>query len=185
MENIILYGVPGSGKTSLAEILSDILKLPHWEADEMRKIGQWGRSPESDPFFFLPTTEAYQAIGPRIPENVIRGLVGVRNAYKDLVAKEIASYKDGYVVEAAFLDPASLKDNGAVMLITVPSEEKHRGQFLVHRTEDAFTNGQFENARIIHEFLMQEAKELNIPVLENDGDLNSLAEKSQKVIGLF
>jgi len=177
MMNIILYGVPGSGKTSLARALSESLKLPHLEVDEVRKIGKQGKSPTTNPFFFLPTTEAYQAFGARTSENVIQGLLEVRKAYKDLVVQEINARKEGCIAEAAFLDPFSLKNNGLVILITVPDEEKHRQQFLEHRTKDAFTNGQFENARLIQDFLIKEANELNISTIENFLDLNFLIEK--------
>jgi len=180
--NIILYGVPGSGKTSLARALSESLKLPHLEADEVRRIGKQGKSPTANPFFFLPTTEAYQAFGARTSENVIQGLLEVRNAYKDLVIKEIDTYKEGCIAEAAFLDPVSLKNKGLVILITVPDEKKHRQQFLEHRTEDAFTNGQFENARLIQDSLIKEAKELNISTIENILDLKFLIENMKALV---
>lgn len=181
-KNIILYGVPGLGKTSLAWALSEAFSLPHFEVDEIRKIGKQGKSLEADPFFFLPTTEAYQAVGERIPENVVKGLLGVRAAYRDLISQGIDAHKEGCVAEAAFIDPSLLQDKGYVMLIVVPSEEKHRSQFLEHRTADAFVNGQFENARIIQDFLVKEARQLNVPIIENNGSMDELVEKATEVV---
>ena len=91
--------------------------------------------------------------------------------------QEIDLHKEGCIAEAAFLDPASLKHEGLVILITVPDEKKHQRQFWEHRTEDAFTNGQFENARLIQNFLIKEAKELKIATIENVSDLKFLVEK--------
>ncbi|MBI5421269.1 MAG: AAA family ATPase [Parcubacteria group bacterium] len=179
--NIILYGVPGSGKTSLGQALSEELKLFYIEADEIRKIGKQNRSLETDPFFFLPTTEAYQAIGECTGENIIKGLFGVRGAYRDLVHREVISHEEPCIIEAAFLDPIFLKNEGLEILVVVSSEEKHRQQFFTHRTEDALTERQFKNARIIQDFLIREAGQVDTTILENDGDIKSLVEKLKKL----
>jgi len=181
---IILYGASGSGKTSAAKELSKELGLPHLEADEIRKAGKKGKSPKTDPFFFLTTAEAYQALGPRTPENIIKGMLEVRNAYRDLILKEIATYAKGCIVEAAFLDPASLKTLGPIALIAVPSEERHRLLFFANRTEHPLNHGQLENTRILQNYLIEEATRLNISVIENDAEPKLMAAKIKSVLKL-
>lgn len=176
-KHIIIYGVPGSGKTTLANLLSKATGLPLIEADKIRNIAKKDKSPDTDPYYFLPTTEAYKAIGKRTSANVIKGLTEVRKALGKFVNKEISLYQDGYIVEGAFLNPQTLKDKGVRLLLTIPSEPQHRNQFLVHRTKESFENGQFENARLIQNFFIAEAKKANILILENTGDLNKLIKQ--------
>lgn len=178
--NVVIYGVPGSGKTTLARLLSPSLNLPFFEADEVRAIAQKGKTPENNPYYFLPTTEAYKAIGSRTKKNVINGMLNVRSALSKFIEQKISSYRNGVVVEAAFLDPKSLSSSGVVLLLVTPSESLHRSHFLVHRTSESFENGQFENARLIQDFLISEAKVLNVPILENVGDANDLMTQAKK-----
>ncbi|MDE2019462.1 MAG: AAA family ATPase [Patescibacteria group bacterium] len=74
---IIIYGVQGSGKTTLATRLAKKFGVPHLEADAFRLIAQKGRVLPKSPFHFLATTEAYQTIGKRTKQNIITGLFNV------------------------------------------------------------------------------------------------------------
>ncbi|NTW14583.1 MAG: hypothetical protein HGB37_01255 [Candidatus Moranbacteria bacterium] len=179
--NIYIYGVPGSGKTTLSKLLGESLGRACYEADTVRAAAQAGKTSDSDPFYFLPTTEAYKAIGERTPENVINGLLEVRRALGDFVEREVSLREDA-IIEASFLDPVRLMSSGRMLLLTIPSESLHRERFLVHRTEKSFLHGQFENARIIQEFLIAEADRLAIDVVENTGDLNDLMERTLKLL---
>lgn len=179
--NIYIYGVPGSGKTTLAKMLSTSLGIEYFEADQVRTVAQAGKTSDSDPFCFLPTTEAYTAIGKRSPENVINGLLEVRRALGNFVDREIATRED-VIVEAAFLDPERLRTNGRLILLTILAESQHRERFLVHRTEESLSNGQFENARILQDYLITEARRLNIDILSNEGDIGRLLGRLERIV---
>lgn len=180
--NIFIYGVPGSGKTTLAKLLGESLDQDYFEADLIRNIIQKGKTIEKEPFYFLPTTESYKALGERTQENVISGMLNVRVALKDSVDKKIFSYKQDVIFESSFLDPKSLKSKGLVILLTIPSDINHKKQFLVHRTEKSFTNGQYENARMIQNYFISEAKKLGIIILENSGDIDNLIKRAKKIL---
>lgn len=166
-KKIVIYGAPGSGKTRLARRLAKKYGIPHIEADALRKIAQRGKTPVRSPFLFLPTTEAYQAIGKRTKENVITGLLNVRNALHPTIAKQLEKYRRGFVLEAAFLDPKKLMKKGDHILLVAPPLREHRKQFFVHRKNDAFHRAQFRNARVIQQYLISEARELGIPITRN------------------
>ncbi|NTW14575.1 MAG: hypothetical protein HGA31_06150 [Candidatus Moranbacteria bacterium] len=179
--NIYIYGVPGSGKTTLSKMLGESLGRACYEADTVRAAAQAGKTFDSDPFYFLPTTEAYKAIGERTPENVINGLLQIRKSLGDIVEREVSLREDA-IIEASFLDPDRLMSSGRMLLLTIPSETLHRERFLVHRTEDSLTNGQFENARIIQEFLIAEADRLGIDIIMNIGDVNDPIERMMELL---
>lgn len=181
-KKIVIYGVPGSGKTTLAIKLSEALRLPHLEADEVRQIGKQNKSLEIAPFFFLPTTEAYRALGHRTRANVLEGFRRVREAYRVLVRQKINSYRNGCIAEAAFINPATSEKNWLKILVIVPLAARHRKQFLLHRASNALINDQFKNARIIQKFLVDEAKRLNIPIIKNDSDIKSLLKIALSLI---
>lgn len=165
-KKFIIYGVPGSGKTTLARRLAKKFDIPHIEADAFRTIAQKGKILPKSPFHFLATTEAYQAIGKRTKENIIAGLLNVRKALHPTIAKQLKKYRRGFVLEAAFLDPKKLMKADHVLLVAPPLRE-HRRQFFVHRKNDAFHRAQFRNARVIQQFLIAEARQLGIPITRN------------------
>lgn len=180
--NIFIYGVPGSGKTTIANKLAKSLNMEIFEADAVRGISQKVKNIKDHPYNFLPTTEAYKALGKRTSENVIKGVVNVRLVMKKIVNKKLSNYKNGVIFESAILDPNDLINKGLFILITIPSENQHKNQFLVHRTKEAFTNGQFENARIIQDYYINEAKNLKIKIFENSDNIENLTNEIQKYI---
>lgn len=162
-KKIIIYGVPGSGKTTLARRLAKKYEVPHVEVDGLRKVAQKGKIASKAPFHFLPTTEAYQAIGKWTKKNIIAGLLGVRRAFRPIIARQMKKYRHGLVLEAAFLDPRQLSKVGDIILLA-PSAKDHQRQFFTHRKKDAFHKAQYRNARIIQRYLIAEAQRLDIPI---------------------
>lgn len=79
-KKFIIYGVPGSDKTTLAARLAKKFNIPHLETDIFRAIAQKDKVLQKAPFHFLASTEAYQAIGKRTKENIIAGLLNFRKA---------------------------------------------------------------------------------------------------------
>jgi 2-phosphoglycerate kinase len=167
MKRIVIYGVPGSGKTRLARRLAKKYGVPHIEADALRKIAQKGRTASRSPFYFLPTTEAYQAVGKRTDKNVIAGFLNVRKALHPTIAEWLKKHHRGFVLEAAFLEPRRFLKTGDVILL-VPSAKDHRRQFFVHRKKNVVCNKvRLQNARAIQRYLIAEARQLGIPISRN------------------
>ncbi len=163
----IIYGVPGSGKTKLARRLAKKYGVPHIEADMLRKIAQKGRTTSQSPFYFLPTTEAYQAIGKRTEKNIIAGFLNVRKALHSTIVKWLKKHRRGFVLEAAFLDPHRFLKTGDVILLA-PSAKDHRRQFFAHRKKNVVRNkAHLRNARVIQRYLIAEARRLGIPISRN------------------
>lgn len=167
MKNLIfIYGVPGSGKTYISQKMSDDLKLPLFEADtlkdELRKL----TTKEESPFLFLGTCQAYRYFGELDSENVIKGLKAVRQALANRVSEEIEKHGE-VVIEGAFLDPNLLKDTGKLILVITTDEGQHRNQFFEHRENNEINAEEFKATRIIQDFLINEAKNLSIEIMEN------------------
>src|SRR3989344_1697633 len=111
INQILIYGVPGSGKTHISQKMSNDLKLPLFEADtlkdELRKL----TTKEESPFLFLGTCQAYRHFGELNEDHALKGLKAVRRAFADRVNEEIQKH-DEFIMEGAFLDPNLLKDSG-------------------------------------------------------------------------
>ena len=167
MNLIFIYGVPGSGKTYISQKMSNDLKLPLFEADtvkdELRKL----TIKEESPFLFLGTCQAYRYFGELNEENAVKGLKAVRQALADKVSEEIKKHGE-VIMEGAFLDPNLIKDNGKMLLVVTTKEEQHRNQFFEHRDRGDANLEEFKAARMIQEFLINEAKDLDIEILKNE-----------------
>jgi|SRR3989338_49402 len=164
---IFIYGVPGSGKTYISQKMSDNLKLPLFEADTLKEELKKLTTKEDSPFLFLGTCQAYRHFGELNDENVIKGLKAVRQALAESVAKEVQNHK-AVIIEGAFLDPNLLKDLGRLILVITSDEEQHRRQFFQHREKSEDNISEFKAVRIIQNFLINEAKALNIEIKENE-----------------
>jgi 2-phosphoglycerate kinase len=55
-----------------------------------------------------------------------------------------------------------------MILIITSDEEQHKRQFFEHRENDQINIEEFRATRIIQDFLINEAKSLNIEIMENE-----------------
>ena len=166
-KKVFIYGVPGSGKTYFSQKIADDLGLPLFEADTLKEPLRKLTTEEESPFLFLGTSQAFRYFGELSIENVIRGLMAVRKYLADAVGKEIKKHSE-VVMEGAFLDPNLLKNNGKLILIITFNEKQHREHFFKHRENSEESLEEFKAARMIQDFLINEAKDLNIKIIENN-----------------
>jgi 2-phosphoglycerate kinase len=165
---IFIYGVPGTGKTFLSQILARTLEVEVVEGDKIKAKLRKGKSKDDFPFLFLGTCLAYKFYGDLNQSNVIKGLMSVREALKDAVVSEI-KIKETFILESAFLDPNVVNKYGKVILLTTMDESRHRTQFLTHIEKILdFRGNEFRSARIVQDYLISEAKNLNIKIIDND-----------------
>lgn len=155
--NIFIYGVPGVGKTYYSKNLGKKLNIPVFETDKLKK----------KPLPKLATCLAYKTFGKLTIENAIKGLMLVRDTYREAVEQEISKYKN-IIMESAFLDPNSLILIGKPVLLITSDKNKHLSQFSRHREKifDIYKN-EFRAARIIQKYLITEARKLYIEIVEN------------------
>ncbi|PIZ47624.1 hypothetical protein COY32_01300 [candidate division WWE3 bacterium CG_4_10_14_0_2_um_filter_41_14] len=173
MNNVFIYGVPGTGKTHISRLLGKTYGYTVIEGDTIKTLARKGKTKRTDPFLFWGTCLAYKHFGDMTMQNAINGLLGVRAALKDYVDQTVKSQPDTIIFEAAFVDPHSYCNNSKVFLVVTLDEKLHKKQFLSHREKllDIKQN-EFKSARMIQEFLIQEAQQLGVTIIENSPDLD-------------
>ncbi len=166
-KKVFIYGVPGSGKTYLSQKIAHDLNLPLFEADTLKEPLRKLTTKEESPFLFLGTSQAFRYFGGLNINNAIKGLKAIREVLVDAVNKKIQNHKE-IVMEGAFLDPNLLKDQGKLILVITSDEKQHNEQFFNHREKNEANLEEFKATRIIQDFLINEAKDLNIEIIENN-----------------
>lgn len=171
---IFIYGVAGSGKTTFSLDLKEKMNFPLVEGDTLRAFAQEGKTREEAPFAYMGTSGAFRKFGDLTEENVIKGLKAVRENMVPYIQKEIEKYPNELIFECAFLDPEQVIGKGKVILLIKQDEESHRKQFFAHREENELGLEHFKASRIIQEFLIEEAKNYPVEVVENNFDFKPI-----------
>ncbi len=165
---IFIYGVPGVGKTYYSKILGEKLNLPVMEGDTIKRKYRKDKDKKTHPFLYLGTCKAYREFGKLNEENVIKGLIAVREELNKVVLDEIKKHEK-LILECAFFNPETLKDLGHLILLITKDENAHRKQFL-HHLEKRFDieEKEFKAARLAQEYLIQEANKLGVEIIDNN-----------------
>jgi 2-phosphoglycerate kinase len=97
--------------------------------------------------------------------------------HKD-VEDELANNEKS-IFEAVFIDPTEYHDKANVFLIVTLDEAEHRRHFFEpeYRTETDELKENFQAVRLIQQYLIEEAQNLNVRVIHNDTDLKDVLKK--------
>jgi 2-phosphoglycerate kinase len=181
---LFIYGAPGAGKTTLSVRLKVLLNRPLLEGDFLREvIAQTDRTPQSDPFLFLSTKEAWRQFGELTPENVVKGLEAIRKAMTPFVDNELAIYPQTLILEAAFLDVPRLAGKGKLILVITEDEQQHEAQYFERRERSDRTKEGFRTARMLQDYLIEEATGLSAFTVRNIGDMQETTWQAAKEMG--
>jgi 2-phosphoglycerate kinase len=165
---IFIYGVPGSGKTTFSLYVKEKTDYPLVEGDTLRVFAQKNKTREEEPFAYMGTSGAFRKFGDLTEENVINGLKAVRQNMVPYIQQEIEKYPNKLILECAFLDPRQVVGKGKIILLTKMDEDSHRKQFFAHRDVNEKGLEHFKAARIIQDFLLEEAKNYSVEIVENN-----------------
>lgn len=174
MSKIFIYGSPGSGKTVFSQRLEEKLHHQLIEADYLRKVAQKEKTQQEDPFVYVGTKDAWRSIGSLTKQNVLTGLFAVRKSMQPYVFKELTSHTDDLILEGSFLDPKEMKKYGKVFLLVSSIDEQYKTQYFTHRRLIEKQFEEFEAAKILREYFIEEAKKENVSIIENNGNLDEL-----------
>ena len=121
----------------------------------------------ANPFIYLGTTEAYKHFGAPNKENILKGLHAVRKSMSPYINEEISKFEDNLIMESAFLDPEKLRFIGKLVLIITLNENRHSAQYFQHREQNENNFEAFRAARIIQDYLIEEAELYDVQTFVN------------------
>ncbi len=149
---------------------------PLVEGDNLRVLAQKDKTKKEAPFAYMGISGAFRKFGGLTEENVIKGLRAVRENMITYIEEEIKKYPHELILECAFLDPEQVINKGRVLLLTKMDEDGHRKQFFTHREENEKSLEHFKASRIIQDFLIKEAKNYPIEIIENNFDFKEVGK---------
>ncbi len=177
MNNVYIYGVPGTGKSTVAKTVARHLKYRFVELDDIRPIAQSKVNVSQEPFLYEYTTEAWRRFGSLNYENVVRGLTHIRDAFEPFIWDYLNGYRENAIAEAVFVKPQA-----SSILIVNTNEDLHYSNFFVHRKHGEDADLQFKAARLMQDFLILEANEKGISVVQNDSTVENCVAQ---ILGIF
>lgn len=182
MKKVLIYGAPGAGKSSTTVRLGDLLSIPTFEGDYLREhVAQSEKTEAEDPFLYVGTKEAWKLFGDFNRDNIIKGLKAVRSSMLLYVDDELAKHEK-VIFEVAFLTPQVYDGKLPLILVVTRDEAKHRQQFFGKRQESHINEQNFAASRILQDYLISEAADLNVEIVENNASLDDSAKKIAELI---
>ena len=164
-----IYGVPGVGKTTFASTFAKQHNYKYLELDYLRIKSQKTTIREKEPFIYEYSTEAWKKFGELSIDTAVEGFLAVRKAFQKYIALEIAQFNEDLIAEAVYIDPLVAKTLKSKVTLIITSDEKlHYSHFFLHRDNSNEEDMQFKAARYIQSFLIKEARDLNIEIIDNN-----------------
>lgn len=153
MNQVLIYGVPDVGKTTISKALQNKTGIPLIEGDYIRP--------------YPATKFVWRKYGSLTKENTVKGLLYVRDYMRKDVDRVLVEY-DKVILEAVFIDPAPYRNKAKVFLLVCLDEDVHKKQFFETRKETEESKQNFAAVRMIQEYLIEEAQKLDVKVIRND-----------------
>jgi 2-phosphoglycerate kinase len=170
-KTVFLYGVPGAGKTYLGEKLKKRYNFDLVDADTIQERARNGKDKQKEPFLFHDITEAYKEFGDPTKENVIKGLKAVREVMHPYIIGHLQSQTIDMIVEGSFVTPSLCRAYGPLYLVINQNPKIYEMRFFEHREKTPEMLTAFQNARIMQNYLMEEAYGLSIQIITSDDNI--------------
>jgi 2-phosphoglycerate kinase len=162
MNQVLIYGVPDSGKTTISKALQDKTGIPLIEGDYIRP--------------YPATKFVWRKYGSLTKENTVKGLLYVRDYMRKDVDRVLVEY-DKVILEAVFIDPVPYLNEAKVFLLVCLDEGTHKKQFFEHRKETDESKQNFTAVRMMQEYLLEEAQKLNVKIIYNNDTQELVVER--------
>lgn len=169
MAQLRIYGIPGVGKSTLAQKLAVRLRYDYIELDTIRHIAQSQATRAQSPFLYEYTTEAWKEFGPLNAQTAIQGLLAVRSALKPYIDEALSEVPPNVIAEATFLEPKM-----PAVLITCRNEKMHNKCYYAIREHTELRDLRFTVSRSIQDYLIADAQDKGIPALDNDAEIDEV-----------
>jgi len=153
MSQVLIYGVPDAGKTTISKALQNKTGIPLIEGDYIRP--------------YPATKFVWRKYGSLTKENTVKGLLYVRDYMRKDVDRVLDEH-DKVILEAVFIDPAPYRNKAKVFLLVCLDEAIHKRQFFEKRKETDESKQNFVAVRMMQEYLIEEAQKLDVKVIRND-----------------
>jgi 2-phosphoglycerate kinase len=171
MGRIFIYGVAGTGKSFMSRYLKMRLNYPLIEADTLK---EHSLAITSSPFISIGPKYAWRRFGAMTPANIIKGLEAVRASARSAIEAELQTYEN-VIMEGVFLGPA-YASHGKMILMIVVDASRHRDRYFRKRAHTKEDEEGFAASRLLQDYLITEARQLGIEIIENHEDSPLLAE---------
>lgn len=178
---ILMAGVPGVGKSAIAAELAYRFNIDQIvDTDIIREVMRFFYNEKKDAAIFKVSHNAWEVYGKRTKVNILKGFKGhVKSVIPGIiqVINRTLSHKRDVIIEGVHILPSELqqflrRENIYLITVIVESEKEHKNKFYLRAeqlhhvsVERYFEN--FEQIRLIQDYLIEESKKYNIPIFNN------------------